>query len=124
MEKKLTSENKKISDKVGKLFDLYPLDLKDAREVSIAMREGLARMYGDPSLRAFLENSVRFANQNLIRSATSEQMMFYKARIETLLQLLAMGKQHFIHFEMLRMNVAKKQQVKKEVDTKLEVKIQ
>lgn len=124
MEKKPETQLKKVSARLDKLFDLYPLILTDSKEVTLAMREGLARMFGDPHLRAFLENSVRFANQNLIRAATPEQQFAYKHRIDTLMQLLAMGRQHFIHFEMLRSTVAKKQQIKKEVESKEEIKTQ
>ena len=107
MEKKQPTELKKVSTKLGKLFDLYPMEFGDYKEVTTAQRESLARMYGDTTLRSFLENSVRFANQNLIKSANHDQMLFYKARIETLMQLLTMGKQHFIHFEMLQRRVEK-----------------
>lgn len=116
MEKKTQTELKKVSTRLNKLFDLYPLELTDSKDISTAMREGLARMFGDPHLRAFLENSVRFANQNLIKASTAEQQFAYKHRIDTLMQLLAMGKQHFIHFEMIRSRVAKEQQIRQEVE--------
>lgn len=118
------TELEKVSNRLEGLFDLYPLILTDSKEVTLAMREGLARMFGDPHLRAFIENSIRFANQNLIRASTPEAQFAYKHRIDTLMQLLSMGKQHFIHFEMLRMNLSKKQQVKSDVESKLEVKTQ
>lgn len=91
---------KDTSEKLEKLLDLYPVDFAMPKETSMAMRESLARMYSDPAMRSFLENAVKFANRSLIASATIEQSIFYKSRIETLLQLLNMGKQHFIHFEM------------------------
>lgn len=116
MEKKTQLE--KTSKKLEKLFDLVPVDLKEPKEISTAMREALARMFGDPNLRGFLENAIKFANQSLIRSVKEDQMLFYKARIETLMQLLAMGKQHFVHFEMLQRKV-EKQPLEKEVITKV-----
>lgn len=91
---------KEVSEKVDKLLDLYPIDFTMPKETNMAMRESLARMYSDPAMRAFLENSVKFANRSLIASATQDQSIFYKSRIETLMQLLNMAKQHFIHFEM------------------------
>ncbi len=91
---------KDTSEKLEKLLDLYPIDLQAPKETNMAMREALSRMYSDPAMRSFFENAVKFANRSLIGSATVEQMVFYKSRIETLLQLLNMGKQHFIHFEM------------------------
>ncbi len=91
-----------MSKKVVALLDLYPIDLAEPKETTMAMRESLARLYADPQMRSFLENAVRFANRNLIAAASQEQTLFYKSRIETLLQMLNMGKQHFIHFEMKR----------------------
>ncbi len=91
-----------VSKKVIELFDLYPIDLTEPKETTMAMRESLARLYGDPAMRAFLENAVKYANRSLIAAAEVDRHIFYKSRIETLLQLLNMGKQHFIHFEMKR----------------------
>ncbi len=99
---KKAAKLEEVSEKLVKLFDLYPVDLSVPKETTMAMRESLARLYADPAMRGFLENAVKFANRSLIASATPEQMLFYKSRIETLLQLLTMGKQHFIHFEMKR----------------------
>lgn len=100
MEKKSTIKD--VSVKLEKLLDLYPVDLSMPKETNMAMRESLARMYADPAMRGFLENALKFANRSLIASLSPEQHIFYKARMETLLQLLNMGKQHFIHFEMKR----------------------
>jgi len=95
-----TLEN--MSKKLEGLLDLYPIDFTVPKDTTMSMRESLARMYGDPPMRAFLENAVKYANKSLIACSTLEQMIFYKSRIETLLQLLNMGKQHFVHFEMQR----------------------
>ena len=100
MAKKTVMET--TTEKVSALFDLYPIELDEPTKTTMGMREGLAQMYADPSMRAFLENAVRYATRSLVRSSTPESMIFYKSRIETLLQLLNMGKQHFVHFEMLR----------------------
>lgn len=89
-----------VSKRLVGLLDLYPIDFSEPKEANMAMREALARIYAEPALRAFLENAVKFANRNLVASATMEQSIFYKSRMETLMQLLNMGKQHFIHFEM------------------------
>lgn len=88
------------SKKLDELLNLYPVDFSEPKETTMAMRESLARLYGDPAMRAFLENAVKYANRSLIASVSPEQHIFYKSRIETLLQLLNMGKQHFVHFEM------------------------
>lgn len=93
---------KDTSEKLDKLLDLYPIDFSTPKETTAAMRESLARMYGDNAMRLFIENAIKFANRSLISAVLPEQMIFYKSRIETLLQLLNMGKQHFIHFEMKR----------------------
>lgn len=92
----------KSAAKVEKLFDLYPLELNEPKEATALMRQSLATMYGDNGLRAFLENAVKYANKSLISANSMEQVIFYRSRIEALMQLLNMGKQHFIHFEMLR----------------------
>jgi pantoate kinase len=111
---------KDTSEKLGKLFDLYPVDFTMPKETNMAMREALARLYADPALRSFLENAVKFANRSLIASATLEQSIFYKSRIETLMQLLNMGKQHFIHFEMKK---ARKEPLQMVGDMVAEIKL-
>lgn len=118
MKKEEQSEMKKLGSKLSKLFDLYPIDLGESKKINSAMRESLARMFGDTNYRLFLENSIKFANQNLLRSTTLDQNIYYKSRIETLLQLLNMGKQHFVHYEMIRTSVDKKKQFQK-VDEEL-----
>ncbi len=100
--KKADTTFKDVSEKLGKLLDLYPVDLSEPKETNMAMRESLARLYADPAMRAFLENAVKYANRSLIAAVSPEQHVFYKSRIETLLQLLNMSKQHFIHFEIKR----------------------
>ncbi len=104
-----------ISAKLIPLLDLYPIDFSEPKEATMGMREALARIYSDPAMRGFLENAVKFANRNLIASATHEQMVFYKSRMETLVQLLNMGKQHFIHFEMQKARTEPLRAVEKNV---------
>lgn len=100
MEKKF---EQKVAETLTSLFELYPLDLSGPRkETNAAMREALARMYADVALRSYLENAIRDANKALIASHTTEQHMFYKSRMETLGQLLLIGKNHFIHSEIKR----------------------
>lgn len=105
---KQETELKRVSERLGELFDLYPVELEESKDVTVAMCESLAKMFADTEYRKFLENSVKFANQNLIRSTTPEQMLFYKSRMETLMQILVKGKKHFIYFEMLQRKVEKK----------------
>ncbi|MES2006863.1 MAG: hypothetical protein V4436_02010 [Patescibacteria group bacterium] len=100
MAKKIDTTFEDTSKKLGELLNLYPIDLSEPKETTMAMREALARLYSDPAIRAFLENAVKYANRSLISAISPEQHIFYKSRIETLLQLLNMGKQHFVHFEM------------------------
>lgn len=92
---------KDISEKLGKLLDIHPMNFDDPQKISIPMRESLARMYGDTNLRGFFENAIRLQNQNLLRATEREHMLVYKAKIEILMQVLAMGKENFIHFEMV-----------------------
>ncbi len=96
----------------AKLFDLYPLELDTPKAASTAMREGLARAYADKEWRSFMENAVKFATHNLIRATTERQMITYQSRIETLMQILNMGKQNFIQFEVLRQSLTKKEPLK------------
>ncbi len=97
MKKDVEKINKKLADSL----EMFPVEFwNEPKETNMLMREALARMYGDNHFRAFLENAVKYANRSLIASANMEQSIFYKARMETLVQLLNMGKQHFIHFEM------------------------
>ncbi len=92
----------RVSDKVDRLLDLYPIDLSEPKETNAAMRESLARTYADPHMRAFFENAVKYGTRSLIKARNTDEMIFYKSRIETLLQLLNMSKQHFVHFEMMK----------------------
>lgn len=110
----------KSPKKIELLFDLHPVDLNEPREATAMMRQSLATMYGDNGFRAFLENAVKYANKSLISAASMEQVIFYRSRIETLMQLLNMGKQHFIHFEMLR---AKKEPLREVEHQVAEVKL-
>ncbi len=103
------------AESLNKLFDVYPLELSDPKEVTAAMREALARMFADNNLRIFLENTVRYANKGLIKAGTMEQHIFYQSRMETLMQLLTMGKQHFIQFEMIRTKRESLREVEKEI---------
>ncbi len=93
----------------AKLFDLYPLDLDTAKAASTAMREALARSYADKEWRNFMENAVKHATHSLVRATSERQMISYQSRIDTLMQLLNMGKQSFIQFETLRTALAKKE---------------
>jgi len=98
--------------RLGKLFDLYPMELDTPKAATTAMREGLARAYADKEWRSFMENAVKFATHNLIRATTERQMITYQARIDVLMQILNMGKQNFIQFEMLKAAIAKREPLK------------
>lgn len=97
-----------VSDNLTSLLDLYPLDLTDApKDVDLKMSDGLAQAYANNGFRQFVENAVRVNNRMLIKSSTPEHMLYYKARMDALLQILQLGKTYFVKFEMLRKRTEK-----------------
>ena len=94
-----------MKDKIDKLFDLYPLDLQDPTAISTIMKEGLARMYADEGIRKYLENAVRIQNANLVKAARaglSDKSMEFSVKVETLMQLLAKGRECYHNIEKIR----------------------
>ena len=91
---------KKASERLEKLFDLYPIEDLQPTEANETMKGGLARFYADKGMRLYLENSVKIALKNMAVSPDPLQIMYYKSRVDVLEQLLAKGKQMFTVGEM------------------------
>jgi hypothetical protein len=108
-----------VSEEVAKHLVDYGLTLTDPKQLTIAQGEALARMFGDNVLRSVFENLITVQNKNLISSTTELQHIYFKARMDTLLQLLEMGRAHFINFEMIRKKPLTEEQRVKSIEAEL-----
>lgn len=92
----------KIGESLQQFFDFCPVDLNNAgtSKAIASFKKGSAAAYADNGFRAYLENAVKLSNQMLIRSTTPEQMLYYKARMDAVMQILSFGKYNFINSEM------------------------
>lgn len=109
----------KVSEEVAQHLVDYGLTLTDPKQITIAQGEALARMFGDNVLREVFENLIRVQNKNLIASTTELQHIYFKARMDTLVQLLEMGRAHFINFEMIRKKPLTEAQRVQSIETQL-----
>lgn len=116
---KTKSTLQKVSEEVAKHLVDYGLTLTDPKQLSVAQGEALARMFGDNVLRTVFENLIMVQNKNLIASTTELQHIYFKARMDTLVQLLEMGRAHFINFEMIRKRPLTEQQRIKAIENQL-----
>jgi hypothetical protein len=70
-----------------------------------AMKGGLARMYADEDIRAYLVHAIAIANHNVLsslKSGKTEAATDFAVRLETLKQLLDKGKSCFSTAEKLK----------------------
>lgn len=90
------------TDSLEALFDFCPVELnKPGTQKAIASyKRGAAAAYADNGFREYLENAVKLSNHMLIRATTPEQMLYYKARMDAIMQIIAFGKYNFINSEM------------------------
>ncbi len=91
----------KMSDRLGELFDLYPIDDLQPTQISEEMKVGLARFYADAGQRKYIENAVKIALKNMSIAPDPVTIAYYKSRVDVLEQLLAKGKQMFTNMEVL-----------------------
>jgi hypothetical protein len=101
MEKRLEQYNKKIQ----KLFDLYEFEWSDPKEINAQVRYSLAKMYSDEGTRTFLENAVKKSIRDMSESANLMDIVKYKSRKDTLMQILLTGKQFYTQSEKLNINL-------------------
>ena len=120
MTKKTTLQQ--VSEEVAKHLVDYGLTLTDPKQLTIAQGEALARMFSDTILRNVFENLIMIQNKNLIASTTELQHIYFKARMDTLVQLLEMGRAHFINFEMIRKRPTSEKQRVQSIEEALKAK--
>lgn len=95
--------HEKTSKDLMKLWDLYPVDLTNAvTKPTMEMKEGLASAFANLGFRKFMENCIRHVNQSLIGASTQEHMIYYKAQMKTLTEIMAAGKVVFVDSELMR----------------------
>lgn len=76
-------------------IDEYGIDLTAPTEINVSMKKGMARLFADNGIRTYLENAVKIANRNMIKSldnGESTRAIYFANRIETLILLLTTGK--------------------------------
>ena len=81
------------------------MDFVEPKQVTEGMRQALARMYGDAFMREYLQNAVSVAKSNALTTmglGKYEEARDFLSRSKALEQLLAKGKEHFVHFEQLK----------------------
>lgn len=77
----------------------------EPEKLTDAHKQALARMYADAALRDYLEQTMRVANQNAMLMLEAQKLIeaqAYASRYKSIKQLLAKGKEYFIHFDKLR----------------------
>ncbi len=80
-------------------------DYKDPEKLTEAMKSGLARMYADEDIRAYLEHTRSVYNYNVLvsmRANLPEKAKDYTAKFDTLTKLLENGKLMFSQAEKLK----------------------
>lgn len=85
------------------------------------MKAGLARMYADNEIRAYLIHAVNIANHNVlanIKIGQSDIARDYAARLDALQQLLDKGKLCYSQAEKLRSKSLQEQEAQHENETK------
>lgn len=85
----------KMTKRLDKLFDLYPIEDLRPSEVNEEMKSGLARFYADKGQRLYIENAVKIALKNMAVAPDQMTITYFKSRIDVLEQLLAKGKECF-----------------------------
>lgn len=79
---------------------------EDAQPVLEKHKAALARMYADPDVRDYLENTMRVANQNAMVMLEGQEVVkaqAYAARYKAIKQLYLKAREYFIHYEKLRL---------------------
>ena len=77
----------------------------DPKQITDAMKQGLARMYGDAHMRDYLTNAIAVAKTNALTCVglkKFEEASDFYSRAKALEQLLKKGKDCFIHFESIK----------------------
>ncbi len=115
---------KEVSGHLSALLDLLPVDLDRPREKTRAQEEALARLWADNGIRDAIESFIRVQNKNLIKASTELEHIYFKAKIDTLMQLLAIGKTNFIKFASLSKRELTEEQKFHELEKQLSVKVQ
>jgi len=77
----------------------------EPKQITEGMKQGLARMYADAFMREYLNNAIAIyknAAIKLIETKDIDKAQACASRAAAYTQLLARGKQHFVHFDKLR----------------------
>ena len=75
---------------------------EEPKQITEGMKQGLARMYGDAFMREYLVNAIAIAKNNaitLIEAGKFTEAQAYASRAKSLVQLMAKGKENFVHYE-------------------------
>lgn len=79
--------------------------MDEPKEMTEAMRMGLAKIYSDQGAREYLIRAIAVSKKHaldLLRANKGEEARYSLARADALEQILESGKSHFIHFEDIR----------------------
>jgi len=79
--------------------------LNEPVKLTEEMKGGLARLYADDGIRAYILNAMAISNKNVLtclKSNKSEEAKEYAARLDALEKLLEKGKAVYQHAEKLR----------------------
>lgn len=80
-------------------------DFIEPKRITEAMKQALARMYGDGFMREYLINTIAINKHNsltLLSRHQPDDARDYLSKAKALEQLLKIGKENFIHFEGLK----------------------
>lgn len=97
MKSKLEETSRDLAD----LWDLYPMDFSGTvTKPSSEMKEGLAFAFGNLGFRKFMENCIRHVNKSLIEAHEHDHMVYYRAQMKTLMEIMSAGKAVFVDSEL------------------------
>ena len=96
----------------------------DPKPVTEAQKQAMARLYADEGIRSYFMHTIQKANRDAMVSLSSGDMVksqFYANRFTILKQLLEIGKNEFVNFEMKRSRKDRVVQVEMELKQLVEV---
>lgn len=80
-------------------------DYRDPEKITEGMKSGLARMYADEDIRAYLEHTTNVYNHNVLASmrlGLADKAKDYTAKFDTLKKLLENGRAMYAQAERLK----------------------
>lgn len=80
-------------------------DFNKPEKITEAMKGGLARMFADQDFRDYMTHAINVANHNILAAlklSKPELAKDYSIRLESLQQLLELGKKNYIQSEKLK----------------------